>query len=101
MGLLDAIGGFAKRAGAAIGRGIGHFGTAVKRFGEFAVPAVKRIGQFALDNHQPIALGLQGLSDAFPENKVLRNVAGASMIGSAFLTAKGIGNNYAGLRPPQ
>jgi len=90
MGLLDFIG----RARKATGRVIGQIGDGLKRVGEMALPVLKSIGNFAVNHHQPISALLQGASDLMPQNQLLKNVAGASLIGSAVLTGRGVGKNY-------
>ena len=97
MGLLDTLGSFSRRVGAGVGRIMGQVGTTLKRVGETALPVLKRVGQIALDNHQPIAAIAAGVADAMPENKWAQGIAAASVVGSAALTAKGIGKNWLGV----
>lgn len=97
MGLFDTITTFARKSVATAGRRFGEFGGAVKRFGAVMKPTLKRVGQFAIDNHQGLALLAHGVADA-TGNEHLKTLAGVGMMGSAALTAAGIGRDYLNAR---
>jgi hypothetical protein len=96
MGFMDFLSGV-RRTGSRI---LGQIGSTLKRVGETALPALKTVGNFVVNHHQPISALLQGASDLMPNNTLLRNVAGASMLGSAVLTSRGVGKDYFNRRPP-
>ena len=97
MGLFDTIASFGRRAAGAVGKKIGEFGGALKRFGAAAMPVLRRVGDFAVNNHQGLALLGTGLAHA-SGNETAKQLASLGMMGSAYLTGKGIGHDYAGLR---
>jgi len=87
MGLWNTI----KSVGSKV---IGHFANAGKHIGRFGASAAK----FAVQNHQLLSAGLQGVSDLMPHNQTLSAVAGIGLLGSAGLTAAGVGRDWLGMR---
>jgi hypothetical protein len=91
MGFMD----FLSKVGRGAQKVYGMVREPLKKIGQIGMS----VGRFAVANHQPIAMALQGVSDMMPNNRVLQGVAGAGMLASGALTARGIGRDYLGARP--
>jgi hypothetical protein len=87
---------FGGRVKSGLNKVVGNVGSALKRVGQHTLPVLKSVGSFALKHHQPIAMLATGLADAMPNSKVAQAIGAGAFIGSAALTAKGIGENWLG-----
>lgn len=84
---------------------LGRAKHVVKKVGDFSGRAAKVVGrgvmkaaQFYGQNHQAIAGLAQGVAHALPNSAVAQNIASATALGSAALTAMGVGNDIMGAR---
>jgi hypothetical protein len=96
-GLFDTIRGFARKVGAGVSRGIGALAHGIRRVGDVTKPIAMGAARFVGTYHQPLSLALKAAGD-LSGNQTMQNVGNAAMLGSAALTARGIGRDY-GLRP--
>jgi hypothetical protein len=94
MGLWGLLGGLASRAIPWVARKVGQIFHGVRRVAEVGAPVLKGIGNYVKDNHQPLSAGLWGLAEAMPNNPYVGTAAGLGMMGSAALSAMGVGRDY-------
>jgi hypothetical protein len=78
-------------------RMFGTVGQTLRKFADTTGQVVRKVGRFIVDNHQPISMLTRAVGDA-TGNQTLQNFGSAAMAGSAYLTTKGVGKDYTGLR---
>jgi hypothetical protein len=74
-------------------RMFGTVGQTLRKFADTTGRVVRKVGNFVVDNHQGIGLLTKGIGEA-SGNETLKKVGDAAMLGSAYLTTKGIGKDY-------
>ena len=72
-----------------VGRVIGAVTPALKRIGQIGMG----VGRFIRDHHQPLSMALMGAAEATGSER-FKNIAGLGLMGSAALTAAGVGRDY-------
>lgn len=63
-------------------------------------PTLRKIGEVGMKYHQPIAMITSGLLGS-SGNPTLQKLGAGVALGSAYLTSKGVGNNYLSTSQPQ
>jgi hypothetical protein len=91
------FGNLMKKAASAGKRIFGSFGDTLRKVADTTGRVVRGVGNFVIDNHQPISMLTRAVGDA-TNNETLKNVGTAAMAGSSYLTMKGVGKDYTGLR---
>jgi hypothetical protein len=91
------FGNLAKKASSVGKRFVGSIGETVRKMSDTVGKVVRGVGNFVVENHQPISMLTRAVGDA-SGNDTMKSVGNAAMAGSAYLTTKGVGKDYTGLR---
>jgi hypothetical protein len=91
------FGNMMKKAASAGKRVFGSMGETLRRVADTTSKVVRGVGNFVVENHQPISMLTRAVGDV-TGNEALKSVGNAAMAGSAYLTTKGVGRDYTGLK---
>jgi hypothetical protein len=94
---IPMFGNMLQKAASVGKRMFGTVGQTLRKFADTTGQVVRKVGNFVVDNHQPISMLPRAVGDA-TSNETLKNVGSAAMATSAYLTTKGVGKDYTGLR---
>lgn len=91
------LGNLFKKAVSSGTRVLGGFGETLRKVGDYTAKVVRGVGNFVKENHQPVSMLVRAVGDA-TGNDTLKTAGDLAMAGSAYMTTKGIGKDYTGLR---